>query len=148
MGHPLLKKAILHLKRANGRFILQGTVRIQHERIRLVLGSFLEMLKLRLAHQKVGLDTSLLNRVQLRLSNIFLHIYLYSLTAWNENPTITIIETISYPIEKVTFPTVTICPQNSNPDRWGPTIKIFDHFQRHCSTYKYASSLTILQSLS
>ena len=26
MGHALLKKAILHLKRANGRFILQGTV--------------------------------------------------------------------------------------------------------------------------
>ena len=26
MGHTLLKKAILHLKRANGRFILQGTV--------------------------------------------------------------------------------------------------------------------------
>ena len=26
MGHALLKKAILHLKRANGRFILQGAV--------------------------------------------------------------------------------------------------------------------------
>ena len=26
MGHTLLKKAILHLKWANGRFILQGTV--------------------------------------------------------------------------------------------------------------------------
>ena len=26
MSHTLLKKAILHLKRANGRFILQGTV--------------------------------------------------------------------------------------------------------------------------
>ena len=25
MGHALLKKAILHLKMANGRFILQGT---------------------------------------------------------------------------------------------------------------------------
>ena len=28
MGHALLKKAILHLKRANGRFILQGTVAV------------------------------------------------------------------------------------------------------------------------
>ena len=28
MGHALLKKAILHLKRANGRFILQGTVHL------------------------------------------------------------------------------------------------------------------------
>ena len=26
IGHALFKKAILHLKRANGRFILQGTV--------------------------------------------------------------------------------------------------------------------------
>ena len=70
------------------------------------------------------------------MSNIVNNIRMYPFTAWNENPTITIIETMAYPIEKVIFPTVTICPQTSNPDRWGPTIKIFDHFQRHCSTYE------------
>ena len=25
------------------------------------------------------------------------------------------------------MPTVTLCPKNMNPDRWGPTIKIFDY---------------------
>ena len=55
-----------------------------------------------------------------------------SLPAWSKHPTLTIIETMTYPIEHVTFPEVTLCPQNSNPDRWGPTIKIFDHLERRC----------------
>ena len=52
--------------------------------------------------------------------------------AWNDFPTIAISETMTYPIEKVTFPAVTLCPQNSNPDGWGPAIKIFDYMKRSC----------------
>ena len=36
------------------------------------------------------------------------------------------LETLTYPIEELPFPTVTVCPRDSNPDRWGPTIKLFD----------------------
>ena len=43
-----------------------------------------------------------------------------------------VVETASHPIEDVIFPTVTICPETPNSDRWGPTIKILDHFQRRC----------------
>ena len=57
--------------------------------------------------------------------------------AWNENPTITISETMTYPIENVKFPTVTLCSRNSNPDRWGPTIKVFDYVKRRCPTGRY-----------
>ena len=73
--------------------------------------------------------------VPFSLSSFIEHsLLLLFLIVWSENPTITIIETMSYPIEKVIFPTVTLCPQNNDPDRWGPIIKIFDHFQRRCSS--------------
>ena len=52
--------------------------------------------------------------------------------AWSKNPTLTIIETMTHPIDKVTFPAVTICPKSSNPDRWGPVIKVFDYMKRRC----------------
>ena len=52
--------------------------------------------------------------------------------AWNERPTIVISESTNYPIEKVIFPTVTLCPIDSNPDRWGPAIKMFDYLEQRC----------------
>ena len=58
--------------------------------------------------------------------NIFLII------VWAANPTITVSETMTYPIEKVLFPTVTICPTNANLDRWGVPVKIFDYLKRRC----------------
>jgi hypothetical protein len=39
---------------------------------------------------------------------------------------------MTYPIEELTFPTVTLCPQDTNPDRWGATIKILDYVKRRC----------------
>ena len=51
---------------------------------------------------------------------------------WMKNPTIDILESLSYPIEEIDFPTVTICPEDSNPDRWGLIIKIFDHMKYEC----------------
>ena len=51
---------------------------------------------------------------------------------WYDSPTVTVLDTMTYPIEELTFPTVTVCPQNSNPDRWGATIKAFDHLDKKC----------------
>ena len=56
----------------------------------------------------------------------------FCFSAWSKNPTLTIIETMTYPIEQVPFPAVTLCPQNPNIDRWEPTIKIFDYLKRRC----------------
>ena len=61
-----------------------------------------------------------------------LYIFDNSILAWSKNPTMTIIETMTYPIDRVPFPSVTICPKSSNPDRWGPVIKVFDYLQRKC----------------
>ena len=36
------------------------------------------------------------------------------------------------PIEDLMFPTVTLCPKNPNPDRWGATIKLFDYMRQGC----------------
>ena len=62
---------------------------------------------------------------------IFLKTYLFS--EWRKFPTKIVVETLAHPIENVSFPTVTICPQNSNSDRWGSTIKVLDYFKRSCS---------------
>ena len=53
--------------------------------------------------------------------------------AWSENPTVSIVETISHPIDKVEFPTITLCPENFNPQRFGPAIQVLDYFQWKCS---------------
>ena len=49
-----------------------------------------------------------------------------------ENPTLTVLETMTFPIEELRFPTITLCPSNPNPDRWGATIKILDYVKRKC----------------
>ena len=54
--------------------------------------------------------------------------------AWYNNPIVTTLETLTYPIEELPFPTVTVCPRDSNPDRWGPTIKLFDFINRRCGS--------------
>ena len=59
---------------------------------------------------------------------MILHISL----AWTDNPTITKLETINFPIEKVGFPTVTLCPENFNPQRFGPAIHVLDYLKRQC----------------
>ena len=51
---------------------------------------------------------------------------------WNKQPTAASIESITSPIEDLTFPSVTLCPKNPNPDRWGPTIKLFDYMKQGC----------------
>ena len=49
---------------------------------------------------------------------------------WIDKPTMVVVDTMTYPLEELTFPTVTLCPKNSNPNRWGPAIKILDMIKR------------------
>ena len=50
-----------------------------------------------------------------------------SLIDWNENQTITTLESIATPIQKVQFPTVTVCPhEDSSPDNWSFLEKILN----------------------
>ena len=58
--------------------------------------------------------------------------FFFYFSVWYDSPTITVLETMTYPIEELTFPTVTLCPQDTNPDRWGATIKILDYVKRRC----------------
>ena len=39
---------------------------------------------------------------------------------------------MSYPLEKVDFPTVTLCPVSPDSDRWGLAVKLFDYLEVHC----------------
>ena len=50
--------------------------------------------------------------------------------AWYTDPVKS--KTLVVPIKNVAFPTVTICPKNSSPDRWGPVIKFLDHLNTTC----------------
>ena len=41
-------------------------------------------------------------------------------------------DTMTFPIENLEFPTVTLCPKDPRPDRWGLFVKIFDFFKMKC----------------
>ena len=60
--------------------------------------------------------------------------HIFFLAVWIDSPSVTVVETLAHPIDEVSFPAVTICPQDFNSDRWGTTIKIMDYFQWKCPT--------------
>ena len=57
---------------------------------------------------------------------------LFSSTVWIEEPVIDVLDSSTFSIEKVDFPTVTLCPKSSNSDRWGPMLKVFDYLNVTC----------------
>ena len=57
------------------------------------------------------------------------------LAGWIENPIKSVV--LTFPIDKIVFPTVTLCPQDSRPDRWGTTIKIFDQLNTNCGSKRW-----------
>ena len=59
-------------------------------------------------------------------------LFLISIVWVEETPVIDVLETTSFPIENVNFPTVTLCPVSSNSDRWGATIKFIDYLDAVC----------------
>ena len=79
------------------------------------------------------IECKFIKRVLIVASNVLNHrVIVFFPLAWEENLTISTSESMNHPIELVNFPTVTLCPKSSNPDRWGPTIKVFDNLKRNC----------------
>ena len=60
--------------------------------------------------------------------------FVFLFVAWFTHPVVS--KTVVISIENVVFPTITLCPKNPNPDRWGPVIKIFDHLELKCNDQK------------
>ena len=58
----------------------------------------------------------------------------FKLAGWYENPIKSVVTT--FPIDKIVFPTITMCPQDSRPDRWGSVIKIFDELNTDCGLHR------------
>ena len=61
----------------------------------------------------------------------------FVLAGWIENPIKS--KVLTFPIDKIVFPTVTLCPQDSRPDRWGTAIKIFDQVNTDCGSKRWHS---------
>ena len=59
----------------------------------------------------------------------------FVLSGWIENPIKS--KVLTFPIDKIVFPTVTLCPQDSRPDRWGTVIKIFDQLNSDCGSKRW-----------
>ena len=64
--------------------------------------------------------------------NLYVNKCLFSIVWINDEPVIDILESTFYPIEKVEFPTVTLCPKSSNSDRWRAVTKLFDYLDVKC----------------
>ena len=61
----------------------------------------------------------------------------FVLAGWIENPIKSVV--LTFPIDKIVFPTVTLCPRDSRPDRWGTAIKIFDQVNTDCGSKRWDS---------
>ena len=63
-----------------------------------------------------------------------IHIW-FKLAGWYESPIKSVV--VTFPLDKIVFPTVTLCPRDSRPDRWGFAIKIFDHLNTDCESKRW-----------
>ena len=82
-------------------------------------------------HEAFFSDDQFLNSVH----KIFLKSNLqFELAGWYENPIKSVV--LTFPIEDIVFPTVTMCPEDSRPDRWGSVIKIFDQLNTDCGSQR------------
>ena len=61
----------------------------------------------------------------------------FVLAGWIENPIKSVV--LTFPIDKIVFPAVTLCPRDSRPDRWGTAIKIFDQLNTDCESKRWDS---------
>ena len=56
---------------------------------------------------------------------------------WNSNPVLTTLETSDYPVENLTFPSVTICREDNEPNCLEFAAKILDHVPFPCFENRY-----------
>ena len=66
--------------------------------------------------------------------NKHIHYIQFNFPGWYENPIKSVV--LTFPINKILFPTVTLCPRDSRPDRWGSVIKIFDQLNTDCGSQR------------
>ena len=66
--------------------------------------------------------------------NVSILTFVFLFVAWSTHPVAS--KTVVISIKDVVFPTVSICPRNSNPDRWGPVMKVLDHLELKCDDVK------------
>jgi hypothetical protein len=59
---------------------------------------------------------------------------LYSnlLLDWMDNPVMIYVETTDYPVEKIPFPTVTVCQKDNDPNNFQMMAKILNHVKFPC----------------
>ena len=69
----------------------------------------------------------------------------FTLAGWYENPIKSVV--LTFPLEDIVFPTVTLCPRDSRPDRWGSAIKIFDHLDTNCGSRRWESYSRVITGL-
>ncbi len=60
------------------------------------------------------------------------HIYNFFVPDWNENPVLISVETTDYPVERIPFPTVTVCQKDNDPNKMQFIEKILNHVQYPC----------------
>ena len=63
----------------------------------------------------------------------------FKLAGWYENPITSVV--LTFPLDKIVFPAVTLCPRDSRPDRWGSVIKIFDQLNTDCGSKRWGYTL-------
>jgi hypothetical protein len=66
------------------------------------------------------------------IANLTSYLQYIFFSEWNENPILITIETTDYPIENITFPTVTVCREENEPNCFEFVTKIFDYFPFPC----------------
>ncbi len=66
------------------------------------------------------------------IANLTSNLQYIFFSEWNENQILITIETTDYPIENITFPTVTVCREENEPNCFEFVTKIFDYFLFPC----------------
>ena len=65
----------------------------------------------------------------------------FKLAGWYENPIKSVV--LTFPLDKIVFPAVTLCPRDSRPDRWGTVIKIFDQLNTNCGSKRWGYTFRV-----
>ena len=56
----------------------------------------------------------------------------FTFAGWIENPIKSVV--LTFPLDEIVFPAVTLCSRDSRSDRWGNVIKIFDQLKTDCGS--------------
>jgi hypothetical protein len=56
----------------------------------------------------------------------------FLISEWNANPILITVETTDYPVENITFPTVTVCREDNKPNCFEFVAKMFDYVPFPC----------------